>query len=237
MVEFDNGNIELNRNELAEFLLISTKTLRNLIKDGTLEDRIDRAGYRIVNEYKKSRTIYYEIEKVRDITEWDIIQYTNRIKKLDEHDLYSNKRIDGGLAHSKSKIIRDNKIDISINTAKRYDTILEQEGYIEFDKEIYMMYDRETGEYKEIEQGEYKDYWLRNRYANEQLKSIKNKREKYIISENDYDSLRDIIISDVGNKEGTIVMKFDTYTALEKSNELIAMINKSRIQRGEKEIC
>lgn len=236
MKGLENGNIEMNRKELADFLLISDKTLKNIIKAGTLDDKLNKTGHIIVKEYKKGKTIYYELEKVREVTEWDVIQYTNKIKKLNEHDEYSNKRVNGGLKYSKSKIIRDNNIDISINTAKRYDTILQEEGYIIFDKEIYMLYDKETGDYNEITEVEYKQYWLRNRYANEQLSSIKYKKDRYMISENDYDSLRDIIITDVGNKEGTIVMKFDTYIALEKSKKLIDMINKSRSCRGETQI-
>lgn len=223
----NNSMFTITTEELCDILKVNNNTLKGILKRNTLEDRLKEIGYILISTYKVGKYKAYDIKQseTNNSTDWDQFQTHYKIRKKDEHTKYTCKRImPTGLTSSKSSILRDNDIDISLTTAKRYDSILENEGYIKPGDTVYMMYDSEDNSYIEITKQEYNHYWFINRYAQEQLAELKFKQRRKMITDNDYDSLRDTIVTKVANKTGTIVVKFDTYEALEKSKELIKML-------------
>lgn len=127
---------------------------------------------------------------------------------------------------SRSKIIRDNEIDISGKTAKRYDDILINEKAMEENKMVYYYINKNDDSMTEITEQEYQNFWKDNKVAKMALANVKRKREKFEITEDFSDYSIYDIITGIGNDEGCIAIKFMTYKQAENAKEILDMINK-----------
>lgn len=119
----------MTRDEIRDALGVSEGGLKTIIKRNTLNDRLENVGLQLVNEYKSGRNTIYELNPLK-LDYWDMIQNHYNVKKKIEQTVYTCARLDGGLGKSRASILKENDINISGNTAKRFDDILENEGMI-----------------------------------------------------------------------------------------------------------
>lgn len=221
----------MTRDEICSVLDVAKSTLKDIIRNKKLETRLHSAGFTLLNTYKEGRNTIYELEPV-DLDYWELVQTHYNVKKTNEHDDYTIARLtNSGLIQSRSKILRDNNIDISGTTAKRYDDILESEGYIMKDRVVYVYYNKSTGEFKDITEEEYKCFWKDVSYCKELLYDNRRKLNKYEISQDTYDYRNLIILDSVGREKGEIAMKFDTYKELQETKDLVSLIQSRKINK------
>lgn len=123
-------NITMMRDEIRAALGVSDSGLKTIINRGTLQDRLLKVGLELITTYKLGRNTIYEVLPI-DLDYWENVQNHYGIKKINEHDAYTLARLsDDGVLKPRAKIIRDNSIDITNQTAKRYDDILESENIL-----------------------------------------------------------------------------------------------------------
>lgn len=217
-------NITMTREEVREVLSVAESTMRDIVKSKRLKIRLHEKGFTLINTYKDGRNTIYEVEPV-DLDYWEQVQIYYNVKKTIDHDTYTIARLtDNGLIKSRSKLLRDNNIEISGSTAKRYDDILENEGYIMKDKTTYVYYNKTSGEFRDITKEEYLSFWKDVSYCKELLYDNRRKLNKYEISQDTYDYRNLIILDSVGKEKGEIAMKFDTYKELQDTKDLVELI-------------
>lgn len=218
-------NITMIREEVRDVLGVSEGGLKTIIKRGQLKDRLLSCGLELINEYKDGRSSVYELSPI-ELDYWDRIQLHYNVKKKSEHTIYTHARLDGGMKKSRASIIRDSDINISGNTAKKFDDILENEGVIMKNEEVYMLYHKENNVFEEITKQEYLTFWKEVKYCNELMVDNRRKLLKYEISQDTYDLRTTIILDAVGKECGSIAIKFDTYKELQDTQELIELLSK-----------
>lgn len=224
--------ISMITDEICELLEVNKDTLRSIIKRKKLEDRLNIKGYTLINKYKSGRDNIYELDFV-DKKSWSVIQLKNNIYNYKEYEnaKFSKTRIEH-LDASRGQVIRLSETNIAEATAKRYDNILVKEGIIKEGEEVYYIYNFKTKEYEEkITKEAYKTFWLYHSELKRQLKSLKNRREKYEISESQYDILVYSVYEQYGKAENKIAIKFKTYEEMELTKSILKEIEGS-LNRG-----
>ena len=127
-------NVTMTREEVRSLLNVTENTFKSIVKEKKLEKRLKDKGLELVEKYKIGRNVVYELSPI-ELSYWQKVQSHYNVKKQCEHDVYTIARLTNkGLEKSRASIIRDNDIDISGKTAKKFDDILENEGIIVKDK-------------------------------------------------------------------------------------------------------
>ena len=225
-------NITMITSEICDLLGVNKNTLKSIIKRGKLEDRLNVKGYTLVNKYKSGRDNIYELSFIKE-TSWSVIQLKNNIYKNKEYDndKFSETRINN-LKESRSKVIQLSKTGIADETAKRYDDILVKEGVIKKGEEVYYLYNFKTKEYEEkITKEEYKAFWVYNAELKRQIRSLRARRDKYEISNSQYDILIYSTYEQYGNVEKKIAVKFNTYEEMELTQSILKEIKEKLAKR------
>lgn len=219
-------NVTMTREEVRSLLNVTENTFKSIVKEKKLEKRLKNKGLELVKKYKIGRNVVYELSPT-ELSYWQKVQSHYNVKKQCEHDAYTIARLTNkGLEKSRASIIRDNDIDISGKTAKKFDDILENEGIIVKDKTVYALYNKQTGTFDNITEEEYKSFWKDVSFCKELLYEQRRKLNKKEISQDTYDYRNYVIIDQVGREKGEVAVKFDTYKELQDTKELIDMIKK-----------
>lgn len=73
----------VNKKELCEILNVTTGTLKQMVKEKTLEEKVVKRGYKIVKTVKIGRNVYYDLLEMFDKNNLDEIskQYRNNSTK------------------------------------------------------------------------------------------------------------------------------------------------------------
>lgn len=175
--------ITVSKEELSIILDVTTNTLNTIIKRNTLDDKLQKKGYKLIEEYKIGRCKAYDIQQI-SINEWEQLQDNYRVQKKEEHTQYSISRL-YNLKQSRSKILRDHDINISGTTAKRYDDILLKEKAMDKDKYVYFKI-TDTKEWIEIDKQAYSNFWIECKEYNYILGKYKKRLRDREITENAY---------------------------------------------------
>lgn len=124
-------NATMTSDEICEILNTNKRNLKSIQARGKLEDRLIKAGYRLMKQLKEGRNNIYELEQITDIT-WNEYQTSRNISdnKKEDHTKYTEYRITSGLKEPRTQVISESMSDISSRTAKRYDDILVDSGAI-----------------------------------------------------------------------------------------------------------
>ena len=214
----------MTREEIRDLLQVSENTMKAIVKRNKLQERLELNGYKLENTYKEGRSTVYELSAI-DKNEWLQIQRKYSILKNEEHNKYSAARIIDGKS-SRAKIIKDNDIHISNNTARRYDKILCKEDIMQYDKKVYYLIDNKTNEMTEITKDEYIDFWQNNLTAKNSIDQINKQLDNKEISGKQADIYKHKILEKVDNKEGCIAIKYDTYKQATNAIKILELINK-----------
>lgn len=195
-----------------------------------LSEKLLEFGYELISVYKDGRNVMYELNEIK-VGEWAMIQSNYNVKDKVKHSQYSRTRIQKGLDYSRSKTIKtfieDCEKPISYNTAKKYDDILLKENIIQEKGYVYCMMSVVTGSFTQISKEEYSYYWVCNKELKRQIKDLRCRRSKYEISESAYDVLLAQVYSEFGVNEGSIAIKFMTYSEMETTMDILEQIRES----------
>lgn len=225
-------NITMTREELRDLLNVKDNGLKSIIKRGKLDERLNEVGYRLLSTEKIGRNTVYELLPT-DIDLWTSFQKHYCIKKRDEHTIYTIARLsDNGLKQSRSSLLRENDIDISGNTAKRFDEILLEENAMKKDKVCYMLYNTNSNEIKEITRDEYSMFWRDIRECKYMIGHNAARFKRGEISEDTLFGIATMAISNFGRENGEIALKFDTYKEADNAINIIDMIKNKNKNRG-----
>lgn len=220
-------NITLTREELKDILQITENGLKGVIKRKKLKEKLLVYGYKLINTTKEGRNTLYEVE-ISNKDKWFIFQDQYNIKSKEEHTKYTEVRLTGnGGLQPRTKLIHDNKINISGKTAKRFDGILCKEKAMVFKEESYMLINTLDNSTKEITYEEYSAFWKDNAVARNAIGNINKQLKNGSISDSFADYSKHVILSQVGNDEGVIAVKFHTYEQAENADKILNMINSS----------
>lgn len=220
--------ITVTKQELCDMLEVSKKTISNM-KEDKLRERLLGYGYKLIKSYKQGRDKFYELEYIEEIT-WKVIQNKYSIRDKIKHSEYSRARLTSGLQQSRKGILNDlaeENINVSYNSAMKYDKILIKERIMEHDGEVYYMFNPKTNQFIESTKEEYTMFWVYNKEFKRQITSIKNRRNIYEISESAYDILISATYKQYGFDEECIAIKFNTYREVEITKQILEEINSS----------
>lgn len=222
----DNNTITVGKEEICEMLNISDKALKHIITRKQLTDRLDKAGYKLIKEYKVGRYKAYDIEVI-GISEWDRFQLAHNIRKNDQHTAYSFVRLIN-MKEPRAKLLKDNNIDISGSTAGHYDKILEKENAMQFDKYVYYKTNKE-GLWEEITRDYYTAFWVELREYKYIVSTYRQRLKKQEITQDTYDLVVSNLYDTIEKFKGYMVVKFKTYKEAENTKIVLDMIRDRNI--------
>ena len=133
--------VTFTKQELCDMLGVAKKTISNLPKE-KLKERLYKYNYELVKDYKIGRDKVYELKILEEKT-WQSIQSKYNIKDKNKHNEYSKARLTTGLKQSRKGILRElqeNDVNISYDSASKYDKILLEEEVMTQDGKMYYMY-------------------------------------------------------------------------------------------------
>ena len=209
---------KINKKQVAEILGIHTKSLSRWDNE-KIEYELAKACYKIVDIAKEGRSIYFyvryeeysqsneehllEVFKVKDIE--SLKRYTRRkAKSIEKKELISRKEL------CKS-------INVAERTSKRYDTKLIEKGIFEkLDDVLYICVDNNTKERVLVDREAHNNFWRKNWLVKKELNSLAKRYAKKELSLDDYNYLRDIIITEskfpyMYYKVNKLVVRYDNY--------------------------
>lgn len=222
----NNIVITAGKEELCNMLNVSSKALQHIITRKQLEDRLNKAGYKLVKEYKVGRCKAYDIEIV-GLSEWAKLQLLHNIKKDKQHTIYSFVRLTN-MQEPRSKLLKDNDINISNATAGHYDKILEDENAMQFDKYVYYKTNKE-GLWEEITRDYYTAFWVELREYKYIVSTYRQRLKKQEITQDTYDLVVSNLYDTIERFKGYMVVKFKTYKEAENTKKVLDMIRDRNI--------
>ena len=213
----------VTRQELRDLLEVSETALKSIVKRDKLSERIEQINYKLICQCKIGRSMVYELEPLeKDL--WSELQKCYKIRKKDEHTQYTLARLEN-FDKSRSRIIKENKIEITCHTAKRYDDILVNENAMEVDGLVYYMINKNTNEMTKITEEEYKIFWKDNVVVKNALSDIKRRRSKFEISEDFSDYSVYTVMNQIKDND-SIAIKFTSYKEAENAKHILELIKK-----------
>lgn len=209
---------KINKKQVAEILGVHTKSLSRWDNE-KIKYELAKACYKVIDIAKEGRSIYFYIEykeysqsndefledvfKVKDIK--DLKKYTRRkIESIEKKELISRKEL------CKS-------INVAERTSKRYDTKLIEKGIFEkLDDVLYICVDNNTKERVLVDREAHNNFWRKNWLVKKELNSLAKRYAKKELSLDDYNYLRDIIITEskfpyMYYKVNKLVVRYDNY--------------------------
>lgn len=216
-------NVTFTRDELKEVLQLTEYGYKAVVKRKQLEDRLLEYGYKLEKQYKDGRCTIYEVSIV-NTNEWIDLQNRYRIKKKEEHSIYSKARITNGDS-SRAKLIRDNDIHITQTTAKKFDLILCKEDIIAYDSKVYYILEKKTGDMIEITEQEYKEFWYNNMTARNAIEQVNRQIDSKEITREIGDIYKHRILEKLDNKDGFIAVQFNTYKQASNAEKFLKLID------------
>lgn len=209
---------KINKKQVAEILGVHTKSLSRWGNE-KIKYELAKACYKVIDIAKEGRSIYFYIEyeeyaqrndeflgevfKVKDIR--NLKMYTRRkIQSIEKKELITRKEL-------------CSDINVAIRTSKRYDKKLIENGVFQkLDDEIYICVNKETKERVLVNREAYNNFWRKDSLIKKELKSLAKRYAKKEFSLDDYNYLRDIIMSKSDSKNiyykvNKIVIKYDNY--------------------------
>lgn len=167
--------MECDRNQLKDILNISLNALKLIEKRNTLEYRLNRVGYTLIDKYKKKNKYIY------------VIQKTNKNLKQKISKMYSTNRADKFISYFNIRTIElpitiheiAIRVEVSEKTIIKWDNILQDKRILSKDGFYYFKLDRNSNEITEISKEEYKSFWKNKAY----LKAFADLRKRYMEGE------------------------------------------------------
>ena len=167
--------MECDRNQLKDILNISLNALKLIEKRDTLECRLNRVGYTLIDKYKKKNKYIY------------VIQKTNKNLKQKISKMYSTNRADKFISYFNIRTIElpitiheiAIRVEVSEKTIIKWDNILQDKRILSKDGFYYFKLDRISNEITEISKEEYKAFWKNKAY----LKAFADLRKRYMEGE------------------------------------------------------
>ena len=207
-----------NKKEVAEILGVHIKSLSRWHNE-KIKYELAKECYKVTDIVKEGRSIYFyvmyeeysqsndehlkDVFKVKDIE--SLKRYTKRKAKSIEKEELINR----------SELCKET--NIAETTSKRYDTKLIEKGVFEkLDDVLYICVDKSTRKRVLVDGQAYNNYWIKNSAINKELKSLRKRFSQGELSINDYNYLRDIILSKSETpymyyKVNKLVVKYDNY--------------------------
>ena len=208
----------MNKKQVAEILGVHYKSLLRWDNE-KIKYELLKVCYKVVDIVKEGRSTYF------------YMMYEEYSQSNDEHlqEVFNVKDIKGLKEYTKrktqsiesSKFTTRNELcmeaDISVTTSKRYDKKLIEKGVFEkLDEVLYICVDKETKEKVLVDKKAYNNFWIKNDATGKELNSLKRRVDNKEISIDEYNYLRDMIIS--GSKSlyvyyrvSKIIIKYDNY--------------------------
>lgn len=220
-------NITMTREEIRELLGVNEQAMKQICKRNTLEQRLELKGYKLISKEKIGRNVIYEVEPY-SANEWFVIQskYHIRKDKLEDHSAYSSKRIEtsDSMKLSRNRFIKDNELNVSGSTAKRWDDILVDEGAMQKDRVVYLKYILSEGTVYEITKEEYSDFWKSNYEYMYQMANNERRYENGTLAKDMYESNKDMYKAALWSKEDCMVVRYTSYKEAENTARILNAI-------------
>lgn len=183
----------LNKKELCSLLNIGVETLKYIEKEGRLELRLNKIGYKLINRYKEGKSIMYIIELTKPSKGIykQIVNDNYKTDKINEFTNYFKVRTD-----SCKKQVPVGKKDIadisnvSVNTISKWDCYSINNKIIKEDDYYYLEIDFINNKTFPITKDDYIEYWK----SRTQSKVIEKLKSDYNIGLITLDQFTDKII-------------------------------------------
>lgn len=217
----------VDKKELCRILNVKPSTLKDIVKDKKLEQRLEKKGYKLVDKFKKGRFVYYNIELINVDKEL----YCNLIKthyntdKQDEFSKYFTKRKEYS---NKEKAISVRKLEgytgVSRKTISKWDKISVSEKVMKKDGYCYFKYISSINDVVEIDGEEFSEFWKAVDSSKRLTQYFKEAMEGKITMEK-YNELHRLFLNDKAVEKGSLCFRIPFYKVNDK-NKLCSTISK-----------
>ena len=209
---------KMNKKQVAEILGVHYKSLLRWDNDKIKYELLKRC-YKVIDIVKEGRSTYFymiyeEYSQSNDEHLQEVFNLKD-VKGLKEYAKRKAHSIENSKFTTRNELCK--KTNISEKTSKRYDEKLIAKGIFEkLDDVLYICVEKETKARVLVDQEAYNNFWEKNAAISEELKSLKKRFVEKDISIEEYNYLRDMIIS--GSKSlymyyrvSKIIIKYDNY--------------------------
>lgn len=187
----------INKKQVAEILGVHTKSLSRWDNE-KIKYELAKACYKVIDIAKEGRSIYFYVQyEEYPQSNDEYLQEAFKVKDIESLKRYTKRKAD---SIEKEELITRSELcketNIAETTSKRYDKKLIEKGIFEkLDDVLYICVDKRTRERVLVDRKAFNNYWIKNSAINKELKSLGKRYSQGELSINDYNYLRDIIIS------------------------------------------
>lgn len=182
--------INVDRKELSNLLGVNENTLKKIINRGTLETRLNKEGYNLIEIKKVSNRNMYILEKQEENKDTEkkelynnICKYAFNTNKSDEFKDYFQCRTNTSIENkAMSQKDMSNISNVSTRTISKWDKTLIDKSIISKDGYFYFCIktdDKGNNELVQCTEDEYKSFWKNKTLIN----SLKELEHRYIKGE------------------------------------------------------
>ena len=206
----------LTKKEVAGILEVTPRALRSWSEEKINEELLKKACLEVLQIQKVGRSIEYTC-KYKEVS----MSNKDYLK-----DVFNVKNVDGFINYSKEKInnIENEKLDTReqlcsktdtvVSTSKNYDRKLEEKGVFSKDGYIYICKDKKTGSKVLSNKSEYNNFWIKNNYLQNELKSLAVRFRNKEIAQDDYNYISSSLLDKTNGdwiyyKLSKIVVEYD----------------------------
>lgn len=217
----------VDKKELCRILNVKPSTLKDIVKDKKLEQRLKKKGYELISKVKKGRCVYYNIELVNVDKELycNLIKTHYNTNKQDEFSKYFTKRKEFS---DKDKAISARKLEgytgISRHTIYKWDKISVSEDVLKEDGYCYFKYIASINDTIEIDGEEFSEFWKAVDSSKRLTQYFKEAMEGKITMEK-YNELHRLFVNDKVVEKGVFCFRVPFYKINDK-NKLCSTISR-----------
>lgn len=209
---------KINKKQVAEILRVHSKSLSRWSNEKLVYE-LAKVCYKVDRISKEGKSIYFYV-KYEEYSQSDNehLQEVFNVKNVQAFKSYAKRKVE---SIEKKELITRMELCKETNTAektsKRYDKKLIENGVLEnLNNILYICVDNKTKERVLVSREAYNNFWRKNYVIGKELKSLEKKFVKSEVSIDDYNYLRDILLSKSKTqymyyKVNKLAIKYDNY--------------------------
>lgn len=209
---------KINKKRIAEILGVHYKSLLRWNNEKIVHE-LAKVCYKVSNISKEGKSVYFYV-KYEEYSQDNDEHFKEvfKVKNVQAFKCYAKRKVE---SIAKKELITRIELCKETNTpektSKRYDKKLIENGVLEnLNNILYICVDRKTKERVFVSREAYNNFWRKNYVIGKELKSLERKYVKNEIAIDDYNYLRDILISKSETqymyyKVNKLAIKYDNY--------------------------
>lgn len=212
--------MEYSRKQLYELLNVKESTLKDIIKRKQLDKRLNDIGYKIFNQFKRGRNVFYDLEIINNSKKQyiDICKYVFKTRKYMEFADYFLFRI-ANINNPVPKQELSDKIGINKNVLTRWDKLMCDNNILEKDGFYYMAIEYNDGDIVGLREADKEEYtaYVKNSSTEKQVRTLAAQFKHDEIDERTFIHEVNRLNSEIKNSNDKYMYKISKYLIKDKN--------------------